>query len=83
MTCTHLKELLEIEIPSLRKEILKDKYYLSQEEGHDVGWARAERHYIDTHLEGWAKGFKDCYCSKVCTEVNCEYHKRNKIRGDK
>jgi len=75
MACNHLKELLHIETTALRKEIETDKWIESERVGHDIGWARAERHYIDTHLEGWAKGFKDCYCLRVCQEVNCEYRK--------
>ncbi len=75
MTCTELKHLLKIEVKALREEIERDKYYESEKKGHDIGWAEAERHYIDTHLNGWAKGWKDCYCSQVCKELKCGYRR--------
>lgn len=72
-SCKHLKELLEAERPALKKEIDRDKWFESEKVGHDIGLQRAEEHYIDTHLEGWASGFRACYCLRVCQEVNCDY----------
>ena len=75
MACKQLKQLLEIETTALREEIERDKWYLSEKEGHDIGWEAAEQHYINTHLNGWAAGFKSCYCNQVCKELNCGYRR--------
>lgn len=74
MACHELKLLLEREVLDLQKEIIKDKYYESEKQGHDIGWHEAEKHYIHTHLKGWASGWKDCYCRNVCKDKDCPYH---------
>jgi hypothetical protein len=76
MSCKHLKDLLKIEIIALKEEIERDKWFQSERAGRDIGWKEAEKHYLDTHLKGWAKGFKDCYCARVCVESNCQYKRR-------
>jgi hypothetical protein len=68
MTCTQLVELLKQERIDLRQEIEKDKWYLSEKEGHDVGWRQAEQHFIEHYLNAWATGYKRAYCSLVCPE---------------
>jgi hypothetical protein len=68
MTCSHLVEMLRAERKDLRAEIEKDKWYLSEREGHDVGWKVAERHFIENYLDSWAEGYKKCYCRNVCRE---------------
>ena len=74
MACHNLKQLLEQEVKDLREEIEKDKYYESEKQGHDIGWEEAEMHYINTHLKGWAAGYKACYCRSVCGDNSCPYH---------
>ncbi|MCK5043847.1 hypothetical protein KAR52_02495 [Candidatus Pacearchaeota archaeon] len=64
--CTCLRQLLEAEIPMLRKEISKNKYYLSQKEHHDVGWKVAEKDFVEHYLDTWATGFKAAYCNYIC-----------------
>ena len=76
MKCTHLKDLLEKQIPLLEKEIDLDKYYLSQRVGHDVGKKEAEADYLENHLPSYCAGFKDCYCNYVCNEKVCVYRRR-------
>jgi hypothetical protein len=72
--CTCLRQLLEAEIPALRKEINKNKYYLSQKEHHDVGWKEAEKDFIEYHLKTWAGGFKAAFCNYICpAKDNCEF----------
>ncbi len=60
----------------LRKSIEEDKWYLSEREGHDVGWAAAESHFFRTYFSGFAAGFKACYCSLTCPlRRNCDLAK--------
>ena len=46
--------------------IEEDKWYLSEQEGHDVGWQVAEDHFFQTYFCGFAAGFRACYCSLTC-----------------
>jgi hypothetical protein len=68
--CTHLHQLLDAEKPVLRKEINKNKYYLSQKEHHDVGWKEAEKDFLEHYLKTWAAGFKAAYCNYICDVRN-------------
>ncbi|MCK4647800.1 hypothetical protein KAT24_02635 [Candidatus Pacearchaeota archaeon] len=68
--CIRLKQLLDAEKPALRKEINKNKYYLSQKEHHDIEWKEAEKDFIAHYLNTWAAGFKAAYCNYVCDARN-------------
>ena len=80
MTCSELKQLLKIESEALREEIERDKYYQSEKVGHDIGWKEAEQHYMNTFLNNWAKGFKDCYCLQICKEEDCQYRRMRSVK---
>ena len=70
--CTNLKELLNVEIPAIKRAIKEDKWYLSQRAGQDVGWKEAEEDFIKNYLMTWAAGFKAAYCGFTCSERdNC------------
>ncbi len=72
MPCNHLKELANAEESLLRKEISKNRDYLSQKRHSNVELAEAERDFVDHDLKDWAIGFKDCYCNYVCMKENCD-----------
>lgn len=75
--CIRLKQLLDSEKSVLKKEIDKNKYYLSKREHHEVGWKEAEIDFIEHYLNTWASGFKAAYCNYVCdVRDNCDL--RNK-----
>jgi len=75
--CVGLKKLLEAEKAPLKKEINKNKYYLSQKEHYDVGWKEAEKDFISHHLNTWATGFKAAYCNYVCElRDSCDLRKK-------
>ena len=67
--CTHLKELLDAERPELKKEIERNKYYLSQKAYCDVGWEEAEKDFIEYYLRTWTAGFKAAYCNYCCPDA--------------
>lgn len=71
--CTHLKQLLDAEKPILKKEIDKNKFYLSQKEHHEVGWREAEKYFCENSLKTWAAEFKTEYCKGFCAaRYNCD-----------
>lgn len=71
--CIHLKELLSKERLALEREINRNKYYLSQKAGHDVGLEIAEKDFVEHYLNIWASGFKAAYCNYVCPDgKECE-----------
>lgn len=80
--CTHLVDLLKEEKEDLKEEIEKDKWYLSEKVGHDVGWQEAEKHFINNYLNAWAEGLKICYCNLVCSE-KCKFKRQYKMPDDK
>jgi hypothetical protein len=41
-----------------RAEIEKNKWFLSEKAGKDVGWDYAEWHWIFNHRSGWVTGIK-------------------------
>ena len=75
MSCDELIKILETEKEDVRKEIEKDKWYLSEAAGHDVGWKNAETHFINNYLNNWAEGYRSCYCRFVCKNKCDEYKK--------
>ena len=75
MSCDKLVDLLKNEKQDLISEIEKDKWYLSEKAGYDVGWNTAKKHFVETYLNNWAEGYRKCYCSLVC-ENRCEEYKK-------
>jgi hypothetical protein len=71
MTCNELEKILSSEIPALKSQIEKHKYYLSIKEKRDVGYDYAEKDFLKNHLNPWATGFRDCYCRFVCSNYTC------------
>jgi len=76
MSCTELAKLLQAERPDLRREFDRHKYFMSMESGRDVGIARATEDFIRNHLNDWAEGYKDCFCSQVCVGKCSDYLSR-------
>ena len=74
MTCTQLIQLLAQERIDLKTEIERDKWFLSEKEHRDVGFERAEQHFIENYLNSWAEGYKMCYCSLVCPQRGDCHH---------
>lgn len=64
-TCTN-SDFFADQARILRRSIEEDKWYLSEQEGHDVGWKAAEEHFFRTYFSGFAAGFRACYCSLTC-----------------
>lgn len=78
--CSHLKELLEDEIPFLKKEFKKHKNFLEKKLKRNVSEKEAEIDYISNDAKIYLTGFKDCYCMYVCPDrKKCEIHKQYRI----
>lgn len=66
-------DFFKVQSQVLRKSIEEDKWYLSEQEGRDVGWDAAEQHFISTYFCGFAAGFKAAFCSMICpNRKNCQ-----------
>lgn len=50
----------------LRRAIDKEKWYLSEQAGHDVGFEVAADHFFGHHLDGFARQFRVNYCRIEC-----------------
>ena len=70
-------EVFTYQAQVIQKSIEEDKWYLSEQAGHDVGWQAAEEHFIKTYLNGFAAGFRASYCGFVC------YHRHNCLLAKK
>lgn len=66
MKCKSLADLLRAEMPEIKSEFIRHKYFMSKEAGHDVGIREAEADFVNNHLNDWAEGYKKCYCELVC-----------------
>ena len=81
MSCDELVEFLSKERKSLQDEIEKDKWYLSEKAGYDVGYEFAKNHFMSNlfYLNAWAEGYKTCYCILVCKNKCKEVKNENNI----
>lgn len=50
----------EIE-PEIRTEVSRNKYFLSQKVGNNVGWDRAEEDYLQNHFKDFLEGVTACF----------------------
>jgi hypothetical protein len=60
------KDFFVVQAKIIHNAIDEDKWYLSEQEYHDVGWDVAEKHFLLTYFSGFAAGFRASYCSLVC-----------------
>ena len=59
------------------------KWYLSERAHCDVGWDAALDSFCEKYFNGFAAGFRACYCGLVCeNRQNCELAKRYLPRGN-
>lgn len=67
MDCTN-QEVFTLQAQIMKTCIEEDKWFLSEKcnPPHDVGWEAAQEHFAKTHANGFATGFRACYCALVC-----------------
>lgn len=68
--CEAFREFMAAQRDELRREIDLDKWFLSEKEGYDVGWRKAEQDYLEKHFPAFAKRFRREFCSKRCPKKN-------------
>ena len=66
--CGHFHKFMQIQLEALKKAINEDKWYLSEEVGHDIGFQAAKIDFQEKYLDDWAKDFQQNYCNKICSE---------------
>lgn len=70
--CTHFHEFMQAELPELKRAIDEDKWYLSENAHHDVGFSTAQKDFLEKYISEWAKNFREKYCNEICPEKdNC------------
>ena len=75
--CEHIREYISTERDELRDAIDEDKWYLSEQEGHDVGWREAEVHFVAHFLKAFAKRFRRDFCEGRCPMAGrCELYRQ-------
>jgi len=67
----YLGEYMQVQIPAMKDAIREDKWYLSENAGHDVGDEAAKRDFVDNWLDVWAAEFRRDYCSGRCEHREC------------
>ena len=64
--CTN-KDFFVTQANIMHRAIEEDKYYLSEQEHHDVGWQFAEEHFLRVYASGFNAGYRACYCALYCS----------------
>jgi hypothetical protein len=63
--CTN-KDFFVIQAKILKKAIEENKWFLSEKEHRDVGWAVAEENFLQVYSSGFNAGYRACYCGLCC-----------------
>jgi hypothetical protein len=69
--CKEFHEMMEAQREQLRSAVEENKWYLSEQAHHDVGFKAAEKHFIDSFLQKWAMRFREHYCKNIC-KADCD-----------
>ena len=69
--CHHLADYLASERHRLFQAISENKWYLSEQAGHDVGYLATELHFIDHFLPAFACAFRIEYCQSCQQAMQC------------
>lgn len=59
------REFFQLQAKIVQRCIDEDKWYLSEQPG-DVGWDKAEQHFLQRYMPGFAVGFRAAYCGLMC-----------------
>ncbi len=84
--CSNLRGYLAQQRDYLRRAIDENKWYLSERQGHDVGIAAAQQHFIENHFDRVAHDFRLNYCRGACVlRTECpvadQVHRIPPVRG--
>ncbi len=66
MACTQIIELLGRERNEMQKEIERDRLRLSRQQGHNIDFDEAKKHFLCNYLGPWAEKFREHYCRDIC-----------------
>lgn len=76
------REFFQIQAKMIRTCIEEDKWYLSEEVHSDIGWDRAEQHFLQRYMPGFAAGFRATYCGLLCPyRQGCEIGRHYAVGG--
>lgn len=78
-TCTHLRELVDTQIPAIEASIERNRHYLKIISGHYIGVDEAANDFYSKHLlPYWGRIFKALFCTYKCPKQNsCRLEKGN------
>ena len=78
------QEVFTYQASVIKKSIEEDKWYLSEQAGHDVGWEAAKEHFFNTYSMGFAAGFRASFCGLVCPKrFHCAIASKYLIENEK
>ena len=59
-------KFMQVQTACLRRCIEQHKWFMSEKAHYDVGWEAAQADFTETYLNGFAAGFRACYCGSIC-----------------
>lgn len=66
MKCEGFAALMEWQAVRMEEAITEDKWFLSEQAGHDVGKKTAGTHFEAKHLTRCATSWRVLYCGTLC-----------------
>lgn len=66
LSCVEYHSLMEFQVPRLKRAIEKNKWYLSELAGYDVGHEVAQADFLKHHFVRCANEWRSRYCSALC-----------------
>ena len=65
-SCKGLRALSTWNVGHLVEAIEENKWYLSEQQGYDVGFSTAELDFLNHHSDTWGAKWRVIYCGTVC-----------------
>jgi len=66
MACSAFELAIRTQRQELRQAIDEDKWYLSERAGGDVGFRKAEEHFLRDFIEKWSMKWRNEWCAGRC-----------------
>ncbi len=84
MRCRELQKLKDWTAKLFEQAIVENKWYLSEQERHDVGMRKAEDDFLRRHVQDYGASWRVEYCSRICEskegcELGLKFIERDKI----
>ena len=68
MICQHFHEFMTAQRGAMQHAIDENKWYLSEQARHDVGYKAAEMDFLEKHMTALAVQFRSNWCGGICED---------------